>query len=156
MGARPYDSALGRFLAVAPVEGRSVNNYEYAGQDPVSRYDLTGACWNVLKKPRRDDLKRAGKNALGGLYLLTDGVVSFGAAAAIVYGCAQADIASGLTLTALVIAVCGPPAAAAATAGAIELKHSYDHFSDAIEIARMSHPVAKTARKPARKPGKRR
>jgi RHS repeat-associated protein len=42
MGARPYDPALGRFLSVDPVDGGSLNNYEYAGQDPVNAYDLDG------------------------------------------------------------------------------------------------------------------
>jgi RHS repeat-associated protein len=42
MGARPYDPAIGRFLAVDPVEGGSANTYDYAGQDPVNRYDLNG------------------------------------------------------------------------------------------------------------------
>lgn len=42
MGARPYDPALGRFLAVDPVEGGSLNTYDYAGQDPVNNYDLNG------------------------------------------------------------------------------------------------------------------
>jgi uncharacterized protein RhaS with RHS repeats len=43
MGVRPYDPSLGRFLAVDPIDGGSLNNYDYAGQDPVNRYDLTGA-----------------------------------------------------------------------------------------------------------------
>lgn len=42
MGVRPYDPALGRFLAVDPVEGGSANNYDYADQDPIGTYDLTG------------------------------------------------------------------------------------------------------------------
>src|SRR5581483_2012011 len=42
MGARPYDPALGRFLAVDPIDGGSLNNYDYAGQDPINGYDLDG------------------------------------------------------------------------------------------------------------------
>ena len=42
MGARPYDPALGRFLEVDPVDGGSLNNYDYAGQDPLNKFDLDG------------------------------------------------------------------------------------------------------------------
>jgi RHS repeat-associated protein len=42
MGARPYDPTLGRFYAVDPVDGGSLNNYDYAGQDPINGYDLDG------------------------------------------------------------------------------------------------------------------
>jgi len=42
MGARPYDPALGRFLAIDPIDGGSLNNYDYAGQDPINGYDLDG------------------------------------------------------------------------------------------------------------------
>jgi RHS repeat-associated protein len=42
MGARPYDPATGRFLAIDPIDGGSLNNYDYAGQDPVNGYDLDG------------------------------------------------------------------------------------------------------------------
>ncbi len=45
MGARPYDPTLGRFLSVDPIEGGSINLYEYAGQDPINAYDLTGECY---------------------------------------------------------------------------------------------------------------
>jgi len=46
MGVRPYDPSLGRFLAVDPVEGGSLNAYDYANQDPINNYDLTGAFCN--------------------------------------------------------------------------------------------------------------
>ena len=42
MGARGYDPALGRFLSVDPIDGGSLNGYDYAGQDPVNNYDLDG------------------------------------------------------------------------------------------------------------------
>ncbi|MGH3064226.1 MAG: RHS repeat-associated core domain-containing protein, partial [Gaiellaceae bacterium] len=42
MGVRPYDPTLGRFLAIDPVDGGSLNAYEYAGQDPINAYDLDG------------------------------------------------------------------------------------------------------------------
>lgn len=42
MGARPYDPSTGRFLAVDPIPGGSLNNYDYAGQDPINNYDLSG------------------------------------------------------------------------------------------------------------------
>jgi RHS repeat-associated protein len=42
MGARPYDPNLGRFLAVDPIDGGSLNNYDYAFQDPVNDLDLSG------------------------------------------------------------------------------------------------------------------
>jgi RHS repeat-associated protein len=42
MGARPYDPTLGRFLTTDPIDGGSLNTYDYAGQDPINGYDLDG------------------------------------------------------------------------------------------------------------------
>jgi RHS repeat-associated protein len=42
MGARPYDPSSGRFLATDPIDGGSLNSYDYAGQDPINKYDLDG------------------------------------------------------------------------------------------------------------------
>ena len=44
MGVRSYVSALGRFLSPDPVQGGSANAYDYAEQDPVDNFDLTGEC----------------------------------------------------------------------------------------------------------------
>lgn len=42
MGARPYEPTLGRFISVDPVDGGSLNAYDYATQDPLNTYDLDG------------------------------------------------------------------------------------------------------------------
>ena len=51
MGARPYDPSHGRFLAVDPIHGGSLNNYDYAGQDPINGYDLDGMFCIVCALP---------------------------------------------------------------------------------------------------------
>jgi RHS repeat-associated protein len=45
MGARPYDPNTGRFYAPDPIEGGSLNAYDYAGQDPINNFDLDGNCF---------------------------------------------------------------------------------------------------------------
>jgi RHS repeat-associated protein len=42
MGVRAYDPSLGRFYAIDPIEGGSLNNYDYALQDPINGFDLDG------------------------------------------------------------------------------------------------------------------
>lgn len=44
MGRRSYIPALGRFLTPDPILGGSANPYDYAGQDPINGFDLTGEC----------------------------------------------------------------------------------------------------------------
>lgn len=44
MGLRSYVPSLGRFLTPDPVQGGSANAYDYADQDPVNSFDLTGEC----------------------------------------------------------------------------------------------------------------
>ena len=44
MGVRSYVPALGRFITPDPVLGGSANAYDYAYQDPVNSFDLTGEC----------------------------------------------------------------------------------------------------------------
>ena len=46
MGARAYSTADGRFDQVNPVPGGSANPYDYAGQNPITNYDLAGL-WGV-------------------------------------------------------------------------------------------------------------
>lgn len=42
MGVRSYVPSIGRFLTRDPVLGGSANPYDYANQDPLSTFDLTG------------------------------------------------------------------------------------------------------------------
>ncbi len=42
MGVRTYDPAIGRFLSLDPIEGGSLNGYDYALQDPLNTFDLDG------------------------------------------------------------------------------------------------------------------
>lgn len=42
MGVRSYIPSLGRFISPDPVIGGALNPYDYAGQDPVNQFDLSG------------------------------------------------------------------------------------------------------------------
>jgi len=48
MGQRLYDATLGRFLQTDPVPGGSANDYDYAGQNPITNYDLDGRMQEAL------------------------------------------------------------------------------------------------------------
>jgi RHS repeat-associated protein len=61
MGARPYDPNTGRFLSVDPIPGGSLNNYDYAGQDPINDYDLSGTMHgegNICGSKHGKDVRR--------------------------------------------------------------------------------------------------
>ena len=87
MGVRPYDPALGRFLAVDPVEGGNLNPYDYVGQDPVNGYDLDGQ-WGWFRRNWRRVARIAifaagvaGAVACGAVVLCAVGVGAAAAAA---------------------------------------------------------------------------
>ena len=41
-GVRRYNPNTGRFLQTDPIPGGSANNYDYAAQDPINKFDLDG------------------------------------------------------------------------------------------------------------------
>ena len=48
MGVRMYNPVSGRFLQNDPVQSATVNSYDYVGQDPVARTDISGA-WRHMQ-----------------------------------------------------------------------------------------------------------
>jgi RHS repeat-associated protein len=56
MGVRSYVPQIGRFISPDPVSGGSANSYDYANQDPVNAFDLTGErpCLHVYEGGRCD------------------------------------------------------------------------------------------------------
>ena len=47
MGVRLYAPSMGRFVSIDPIPDGSANPYDYAGADPVNRFDFDGRCWNM-------------------------------------------------------------------------------------------------------------
>jgi RHS repeat-associated protein len=68
MGRRSYVPALGRFLSPDPVPGGSAIAYDYANQDPVNNFDLTGECSRrnrgCLQAMMRRARRQAGRHGL--------------------------------------------------------------------------------------------
>ena len=84
MGVRLYNPTLGRFLQVDPVPGGSSNAYDYAGADPINKFDLDGKCWRHCWRRWLHIASRvAGAVSVGACFLgpaacLAGGIVSFG------------------------------------------------------------------------------
>ena len=110
MGARPYDPSIGRFYAVDPIDGGSLNNYDYADQDPVNNYDLLGysSFWHKVAKVAE------------AVYGTADTAI-FGTAT---FGVASICIAGAPASFGLILAICGPPTAAGiASTGVLAYKN---------------------------------
>jgi RHS repeat-associated protein len=63
MGLRSYVPALGRFLTMDPIRGGSANAYDYANQDPVNNFDLTGECAHRKKSCQRKEARKLKRRA---------------------------------------------------------------------------------------------
>jgi RHS repeat-associated protein len=63
MGMRSYVPALGRFLTMDPIRGGSANAYDYANQDPVNNFDLTGECAHKKKSCQQKKTKELKRRA---------------------------------------------------------------------------------------------
>jgi RHS repeat-associated protein len=54
MGERQYSAVLGRFIEVDPVEGGSLNDYEYGAGDGLNNFDLDGRCLGFSSNSRSE------------------------------------------------------------------------------------------------------
>ena len=109
MGARPYDATLGRFLTTDPIDGGSLNNYDYANQDPINQNDLSGNGPGPASRPSNPCAKN--RKACKGVSLasIVSKIVSYSPAAL--------ALAAGIACTVATDGACAPLAyAAVATA----------------------------------------